>query len=396
MKKIYLDNAATTPLDKSVFDAMKPYFCEIFGNPESQHSFGKQAEFAIIRAREQVAKALGVSDNEIYFTCGAAEANNWAFKGITSISSKPKKRIITSAIEHSSIINCAEDLIEQGIEVIQVMPNNFGIINPQSVIDVLDENTIFVSIMLANNEVGSIQPIQEICQAVKAYNQDIIFHTDAVQAIGTLDINAQDLGVDMLSLSAHKFYGPKGVGALYIKNGIKIDRLIAGGNQERGKRGGTSNVPAIVGMGVAIENAVKERSKNCEHIRSLRDYFIQKVQKLIPYAKLNGHPTQRIDGNVNFSFDYVTSQGVLNMLDIKGIAASVGSACTAGSFKPSYVLMAMGVPKELANSSVRFSIGKHNTKDEIDYTVEVLKESVDELRKLSPLFVNIKTDKYLG
>ncbi|HEY8423320.1 MAG TPA: cysteine desulfurase family protein [Clostridia bacterium] len=394
MKKIYLDNAATTPLDPEVFEAMKPYFCEVFGNPESQHSFGKQAEFAVIRAREQTAKAIGASDNEIYFTCCAAEANNWALKGAVWASKKPKKKIIISAIEHSSVLNCAEDLAEHGVEVQQILPDSLGVISPQSVVEALDENTVLVSIMLANNEVGSIQPIKEICQAVKSYNKEILFHTDAVQAIGTLDVNVQDLGVDMLSLSAHKFYGPKGVGALYIKNGVKIDRLIAGGNQERGKRGGTSNVPAIVGLGAAIEKAVKEREKNSEYIRSLRDYFIQKVEELVPDVKLNGHRTNRLDGNVNFSFDYVTSQSVINMLDMKGIAASVGSACTAGSFKPSYVLMAMGVPKELANSSVRFSIGRHNTKEEIDYTVQTLKECVAELRKLSPLFVEIRTDKH--
>lgn len=395
MKKIYLDNAATTPLDESVFEAMKPYLREIFGNPESQHSFGKQAEFAVIRAREQVALALGASDNEIYFTSGAAEANNWALKGAVASSQKPKKRIIISAIEHASVLNCGEDLTEQGVEVVQVLPDKDGIINPKTVTDVLDENTVIVSIMLANNEVGAIQPIKEICQAVKEYNKDILFHTDAVQAIGALEVNVRDLGVDMLSISAHKFYGPKGIGALYIKNGVKIGRLIAGGNQERGKRGGTSNVPAIVGLGAAIEKAVKDRQTNCEHLRKLRDYFIEQVEQKIPYVKLNGHRTQRLDCNVNFTFDYVSSQSLINMLDMKGVAASVGSACTAGSFKPSYVLMAMGVPKELANSSVRFTIGKYNTKEEIDYTVEVLKECVEELRKLSPLFVNIKTDKYL-
>ncbi|HEY8443304.1 MAG TPA: cysteine desulfurase family protein [Clostridia bacterium] len=395
MKKIYLDNAATTPLDESVFEAMKPYFCEIFGNPESQHSFGKQAEFAVIKAREQVASALGVLDNEIYFTCGAAEANNWALRGAVFSSQKPKKRIIISAIEHSSVLNCGEDLVEQGVEVIQVLPDKDGIISPKSVTEVLDENTILVSIMLANNEVGSIQPIKEICQAVKDYNKDILFHTDAVQAIGTLDVNARDLGVDMLSLSAHKFYGPKGIGALYIKNGVKIGRLIAGGNQERGKRGGTSNVPAIIGLGEAITKAVKDRQKNSDRVRALRDYFIEQVEKNIPYVKLNGHRTQRLDGNVNFTFDYVSSQSLINMLDMKGVAASVGSACTAGSFKPSYVLMAMGVPKELANSSVRFTIGKYNTKEEIDYTVSTLKECVEELRKISPLFVNIKTEQHL-
>jgi cysteine desulfurase len=395
MKKIYLDNAATTPLDESVFEAMKPYFNEIFGNPESQHSFGKQAELALIRAREQVALALGASDNEIYFTSSAAEANNWALRGAVLSSQKPRKRIIISAIEHSSILNCSEDLIEQGVEVLQVLPDKEGIISPRAVTELLDENTVLVSIMLANNEVGAIQPVKEIYQAVKEYNKDILFHTDAVQAIGALDVNVRDLGVDMLSVSAHKFYGPKGAGALYIKNGVKIGRLIAGGNQERGKRGGTSNVPAVIGLGVAIEKAVKDRQKNCEHLRKLRDYFIEQVEKNIPYVKLNGHRTQRLDGNANFSFDYVSSQSLINMLDMKGVAASVGSACTAGSFKPSYVLMAMGVPKELANSSVRFTIGKYNTKEDIDYTVEALKECVEELRKLSPLFVNIKTDKYL-
>ncbi|HHW90275.1 MAG TPA: cysteine desulfurase [Clostridiales bacterium] len=396
MKMIYLDNAATTPLDKDVFEAMKPYFCEHYGNPESQHSLGKKAEFAVIRAREQVARALGASDNEIYFTCSATEANNWAFRGVVSLCKKPKKRIITSAIEHSSIISCVEDLVEQGVEVIQIKPDNFGVISPQSVIEALDPNTILVSIMLANNEIGTIQPIKEICQAVKKYNKDILFHTDAVQAIGALDVNARDLGADMLSISAHKFYGPKGVGALYIKNGVKIQRLIAGGNQERGQRGGTSNVPAIVGLGAAIKKAVQDRQKNSKHIRALRDYFIQKIEENISYAKLNGHRTQRLDGNVNFSFDYVKSQSVLNMLDIKGIAASAGSACTAGNFKPSYVLMAMGVPEELASSSIRFSIGKYNTIEEIDYAIEALTETIAELRKLSPLFVDIKTKKYFA
>lgn len=394
--KVYLDNAATTPLDREVFESMLPYFCDNYGNPESQHFFGRQAEYAVIHAREQTANALGAQEHEIYFTSSATEANNWVLKGIVDASKKTKKRIITSAIEHSSIINCVEDLERHGVEVVKILPDQDGVITPESVVNELNENTILVSIMLANNEIGTIQPIKEICAAVKKYNQEILFHTDAVQAIGTLNVKVNALGVDLLTLSAHKFYGPKGIGALYIKKGTKIDRLIAGGNQERGLRGGTSNVPAIVGLGYAIEKAYKDLDKNSEHIRSLRDRLIEKIEKNIPYVKLNGHRTKRLDGNVNFSFQYAESQGILTMLDIKGIAASVGSACTAGSFKPSYVLMATGVPEELAGSSIRLSLGKNNTVEEIDYTADMLKEILASLRKLSPLFVDIKTPPILG
>ena len=395
MMKVYLDNAGTTPLDRQVFECMLPYFCEQYGNPESQHFLGRQAEYAVIHAREQVAKAIGANEHEVYFTGSATEANNWVTKGAVNACKKLQKRIITSAIEHSSVLNCLEDLEKQGVEVVKVLPDKDGLISVQSVVKHLNDDTVLVSIMLANNEIGTIQPIKEICKAVKNYNPDILFHTDAVQAIGTIDVKVSDLGIDLLTLSAHKFYGPKGIGVLFIKKGVKIDRLIAGGNQERGQRGGTSNVPAIVGMGYAIENAYKNLKENSEYIRGLRDRLIEKIQKNIPYVKLNGHRTKRLDGNINISFQYAESQGILTMLDIKGIAASVGSACTAGSFKPSYVLMATGVPEELASSSIRLSLGKHNTVEEIDYTSEVLKEVIEDLRKLSPLFVDIKTDTHL-
>ena len=394
--KVYFDNAATTPLDREVFECMLPYFCDQYGNPESQHFLGRQAEYAVIHAREQTSKALGALEHEIYFTGSATEANNWVLKGTVFASKNKIKKIITSAIEHSSVLNCLEDLEKQGVEVVKVMPDKDGIISPDSIIDSLDNNTVLVSIMLANNEIGTVQPIKEICQAVKKYNPDILFHTDAVQSIGTLDVKVTDLGVDMLTLSAHKFYGPKGIGLLYVKKGVKIDRLIAGGNQERGLRGGTSNVPAIVGLGYAIENAYKDLEENSKYIRNLRDRLILKIEKNIPYVRLNGHRTKRLDGNVNISFQYAESQGILTMLDMKGIAASVGSACTAGSFKPSYVLMATGVAEELAGSSIRLSLGKHNKVEEIDYTVEMLKEIIENLRKLSPLFVNIGTPKTLG
>lgn len=396
MMKVYLDNAATTPLDQEVFECMLPYFCEQYGNPESQHFLGRQAEYAVLHAREQAAGALGAQEHEIYFTGSATEANNWVLKGAVFSSKNKIKKIVTSAIEHSSVLNCLDDLQKQGVEVVKVLPDKDGIISPQSVVDALDGNTVLVSIMLANNEIGTIQPIKDISKAVKNYNPDILFHTDAVQTIGTLDVKVNDLNVDLLTLSAHKFYGPKGIGVLYIRKGVKIERLIAGGNQERGLRGGTSNVPAIVGLGYAIENAYKDLEKNSAYIRNLRERLIQNIENNIPYVRLNGHRTKRLDGNVNISFQYAESQGILTMLDIKGIAASVGSACTAGSFKPSYVLMATGVPEELAGSSIRFSLGKHNTAEEIDYTVQMLKEIIEDLRKLSPLFVNIKTPKTLG
>lgn len=394
--KIYLDNAATTPVDADVFDKILPFFWEAYGSPDSQHFLGRQSEQAVMRARRQVSDALGANENEIYFTSCGSESNSWALKGAVWASKLSNPHIITSKIEHSSVLNAVEQLADKGIEVTYLSPDKDGIISVNSLKAALKENTVLVSVMLANNEIGTIQPIKDLVEEVKKFNSDIIFHTDAVQAIGMMPVDVNDLGVDMLSLSSHKFYGPKGAGVLYIKSNVKIDRLINGGKQERGQRGGTTNVPAVVGTGYAIEKAVEDLEHNCDYIKNLRDKLIDTIEKEIPNAVLNGHRTKRLCGNVNFSFQYADSQGILTMLDINGIATSIGSACTAGNFKPSYVLMALGVPEELASSSIRLSIGKHNTTEEIEYTIKKLKEIILSLRKMSPLFVNIKTEKHLS
>ncbi len=382
--RIYLDNAATTQLDEGVFEVMRPYFCEKFGNPNSLHSWGKETAKAVNIAREQVASALGANPNEIYFTGTGSEANNWAVKGGANLRKDSGNHIIVSAVEHHSVLNAAQWLKKNGFEVSYAPVDGEGVVKLGGLKKLIRKNTVLVSIMLANNEVGTIQPISEIEKLV--HGAGALLHCDCVQACGAVPLNVKELNVDLATISAHKFYGPKGAGALYIKNGIKIDKLIVGGGQERAQRGGTTNTPAVVGMGAAIEKAVKEMQQNSQEIKEIRDYFVAQVEKTIPYCKYNGSREYRLPGNANFYFEFIEGDGLLTLLDFAGIAVSSGSACSSQSLEPSHVLLAMGVEVEKAHGSMRFSFGKHNTKDDADYAAKVLAQSVERLRAISPLF----------
>lgn len=384
--RIYLDNSATTFTDPEVLEEMLPYFTEVYGNGSSQHFFGRDALKAIDNAREKVARAINCKPNEIYFTSGGTESDNWAIKGIARAHRKKGKHIITSVIEHPAVIKTCEALEREGFEVTYVKVDGEGFVSPADIEAAIREDTILISIMTANNEMGTIQPIREIGAIAKAHK--IPFHTDAVQAIGNVPIDVVADNIDMLSMSAHKFYGPKGVGVLYKRNGIKIDRFMDGGEQERNMRASTLNTPGIVGLGKAIEMAVADMDKHNAHIASLRDEFVRQVTERIPEVKLNGAKdfSKRLASNANFSFKYIEGESILMRLDLAGIAVSSGSACSSGSLEPSYVLLSLGVPIELAHGSIRFSFGKNNTMEEVNYTVDKLEETVRFLRELSPLF----------
>lgn len=382
--QVYLDHAATTPLDEEVFEKMKPYFTEKFGNSHSQHTYGKVTANAVDAARAQVAAALGAKPNEIYFTGSGTESDNWALKGTASAMRKRGTHIITSAIEHHAVLNSAHWLEKNGFTVTYLPVDSYGIVKLDELEKALTPGTTLVSVMLANNEVGTIEPIKEIVEICRK-NRTLV-HCDCVQAVGAVNIDVKELGVDLASVSAHKFYGPKGIGALYMRNGLRIDSLIVGGGQERGLRGGTSDTPAIVGMGEAITKAVREMDQNNAHIKKLRDYFVERVKAEIPFVRYNGHPTQRLPSNANFTFEYIEGESILMLLDLGGVAVSSGSACSSGTLDPSHVLMALGVPVEVSHGSIRFSFGKHNTLGQVDYTVELLKKSVEKLRAMSPLF----------
>lgn len=384
--RIYLDNSATTFTDPEVLEEMLPYFTEVYGNGSSQHFFGRDALKAIDNAREKVARAINCKPNEIYFTSGGTESDNWAIKGIARAHRKKGKHIITSVIEHPAVIKTCEALEREGFEVTYVKVDGEGFVSPADIEAAIREDTILISIMTANNEMGTIQPIREIGAIAKAHK--IPFHTDAVQAIGNVPIDVVADNIDMLSMSAHKFYGPKGVGVLYKRNGIKIDRFMDGGEQERNMRASTLNTPGIVGLGKAIEMAVADMDKHNAHIASLRDEFVRQVTERIPEVKLNGAKdfSKRLASNANFSFKYIEGESILMRLDLAGIAVSSGSACSSGSLEPSYVLLSLGLPIELAHGSIRFSFGKNNTMEEVNYTVDKLEETVRFLRELSPLF----------
>ena len=401
MKKIYLDHAATTPTDKKVLDEMMPYFSQKFGNPSSIHQFGQEALEAVDKARQQVADFLGCSSSEIIFTSGATESNNMTIKGVIKASNVENPHIITSAIEHPCILNSCKEAEKEGSEVAYLGVDKDGIIDLEDIEKAIKENTILISIMYANNEVGTIEPIAEIGKLLKKINSEreenklpkIYFHTDAVQAINYLDCNIDNLGVDLLSLSGHKIYGPKGVGVLYVRQGTKIKSIQHGGEQENNFRAGTHNVPGIVGLGKAISLIPVEtrqclvsttlRIKKIKEIEKLRDYFIDEVLKNITDARLNGSKEFRLPHNVNFSFKGIEGESLLIMLDQDGIAVSTGSACSSASLEPSHVLTAMKIPPEIAHASIRFTLGKDTTKEDIDYTLKVLKEKIKKLRKIS-------------
>lgn len=393
-KTVYLDNNATTYMKKEVLDAMLPYYTEHFGNASSKfYKVGREAEAAVLSFRERVAKAIGAKTNEIYFTGSGCEADNWAIKGIADAYKNKGNHIITSSIEHHAVLGTCEFLEKHGFEVTYLPVDENGIVNPKDVEKAITEKTILISIMTANNEIGSIQPISEISKIAKAHK--LIFHTDAVQAIGHMRVNVEEMGVDMLSMSAHKFHGPKGIGVLYIKNGIRISNLIHGGGQERGKRAATENVAAMAGMAEAIEIAINDIDKNMLEMKKKRDRLIKGTEEKIPYCRLNGpRGDDRLCNNVNFSFKYVEGESILMLLDMKGIAASSGSACASGSLDPSHVLLAIGLPHEIAHGSLRLSVGDDTTDEDIDYVLDVLPPIIERLRMMSPLYEEVlKTEK---
>ncbi len=383
MNKIYLDNAATTPISSEVLNEMMPYFTSMYGNPSAVHSFGREAKHALDVARERVARGIGCDPSEIYFTSGSTEANNWALYGIATANRAKGRHIITSKIEHPSVLNMCKHLEDEGFRVTYLDVDNYGFVKLDQLIHHLDSDTILVSIMSANNEVGTIQNLQAIANIVA--EKGIIFHTDATQAVGSININVHDMGIDALSLSGHKINGPKGVGALYVRKGVKINPFMLGGEQEYGLRAGTSNVPAIVGLGKAVEIATRDIVTNNKKVRQLRDYFVAQINKNIDLCYLNGHPVQRLPNNVNISFGMVDGESVMMLLDLQGIAVSTGSACSVGSVKQSGVLKAMGLSKDLVQSAVRFTLSKTTTKEELDIVVNELIKIVQKLRQISPI-----------
>jgi cysteine desulfurase len=384
-KVIYFDHAATTYMKPEVFEIMKPYFMDKYGNASSIYSIGRASRKAIEDARETVAKCLGAAESsEIYFTGSGTESDNWAVKGTALALRKKGRHIITSSIEHPAIMATCEFLKKEGWDTTFLPVNNDGLVDPGHVEKEIRPDTVLVSVMMANNEIGTIQPIKEIGQICKKHQ--VIFHTDAVQAAGNISINVRDLGVDLLSISGHKFYGPKGTGVLYIRKGLRIENIIHGGHQERNKRAGTENVPGIVGLAKALELATQNLDGHSKKLISLRERALKKITERIPYVRLNGHPEKRLPGNLNLSFNFVEGESVLLMLDMKGIKASSGSACTSGSLDPSHVLLAIGLPHDIAHGSLRLTFGDINTEEEVDYLVDCLDEIVNKLRRMSPLY----------
>lgn len=384
MKRIYLDHAATTGLDSAVLAKMAPYFSEIFGNANSQHSFGREAVRGVDEARDTIASLIGAKPNEIYFTSGGTEADNWAIRGAAHANRARGNHLIVSAVEHPAMLTTARELEKEGFEVTLAPVDEFGTVDVAKLEESIRPETVFIGVMAANNEIGTLQPLAEISEIAQRHK--ILFFTDAVQAAGAIPLDVNAPRVDMMSISGHKFYGPKGVGALYIRSGVKTGKILTGGHQERGMRGGTTNVPGVVGMAEALRLAVAKLDENAAYISSLRDRFIARVQKEIPFVKLNGHPKNRLPSNANFSFRYVEGESLLFSLDLAGIAVSSGSACSSGSLEPSHVLLATGMSEGLAHGSLRFSFGRENTAEDVDYTVDKLKEIVVKLRNLSPLF----------
>ena len=385
----YFDNAATTKVRPEVLEAMLPYFTENYGNPSSIYKISQKTKKAVETAREQVAKAINAPNaNEIYFTAGGSESDNWALKGIADSYASKGKHIITSAIEHHAILHTCEYLETKGYEVTYLPVDEYGVVSPESVKAAIRPDTILVSVMFANNEIGTIEPIKEIGAVCR--ETGVLFHTDAVQAVAHVPIDVQDMNIDMLSMSGHKFYGPKGIGAMYIRKGIKIPSFIHGGAQERKRRAGTENVPGIVGIGKAIELAVSELDTEMPRLIALRTKLINGILDKVPYARLNGHPENRLPGNVNISFEYIEGESILLLLDMNEICASSGSACTSGSLDPSHVLLAIGLPHEKAHGSLRLTMGHFTTEEEVDFVLEKLPPIVERLREMSPLYEQIK------
>lgn len=390
-KAIYLDNAATTKMSRTAIDAMLPYMDSIYGNPSSLHSVGQAANEALVNARERIAKSLGCEAREITFTSGGSEADNQAIISAARIGEKNgKKHIISTAFEHHAVLHTLNRLEKEGFEITLLDVHEAGIVLPEQVADAIREDTCLVTVMYANNEIGTVQPIKEIGTVCR--EKGVLFHTDAVQAAGHLHINVKEQNIDMLSLSAHKFHGPKGIGALYVQKGIRLTNLIEGGTQERGKRAGTENIPAIMGMATALEEACKHIDENTEKLTILRDRLIAGLSE-IPHSILNGDAKNRLPGNVNFCFESIEGESLLLLLDDKGVYASSGSACTSGSLDPSHVLLAIGRVHDIAHGSLRLSLSEENTEEEIDYTIKAVKEVVEYLRSISPIWRELVSGK---
>lgn len=385
---IYLDNAATTKTDEEVVKAMLPYFTENYGNASSVYEFGNKNKIVIEEARETIAKAINAKPQEIYFTAGGSESDNWALKATAEAYRQKGKHIITSKIEHHAILHTCQYLEREGYEITYLDVDEHGVVNLEELKAAIRPDTILISIMFANNEIGTIEPIKEIGAIAK--EAGVFFHTDAVQAFGQIPIDVEEMNIDMLSASGHKLNGPKGIGFLYIRKGIKSGSFIHGGAQERKRRAGTENIPGIVGLKKAIEIALDTMQERIEKESQLRDYLMSRVLKEVPYSRVNGSRTNRLPNNVNFCFQFIEGESLLIMLDMKGICASSGSACTSGSLDPSHVLLAIGLPHEIAHGSLRLTLGKETTKEDIDTTIEAIKEIVAKLRDMSPLYEDFK------
>jgi cysteine desulfurase len=383
-KTVYLDNAATTKIKPEVLEAMMPYLTEMYGNPSSIHSFGAQCNTACDKSRKIIAGLINAKENEIYFTSGGSESDNWAIKSVAYMKKSQGKHIITSGIEHHAVLETCEFLMRDGFEISFIPVDENGILKLDALKAAIRPDTILISVIYANNEIGTVQPIKEIGEIARS--KGILFHTDAVQAFGHIPIDVEKENIDMLSASAHKIHGPKGVGLLYIKNSVKLTPMIHGGPHERKKRAGTLNVPGIVGFGKAAELSKASMSEKNAKIKEMRDYLIDRILREIPYSRLNGDQKRRLPGNVNISFRFIEGESMLMMVDMKGISASTGSACASGSLDPSHVLLAIGLPHEIAHGSLRMTLSEFTTKEELDYTVESLKEVVAKLRAMSPLY----------
>lgn len=381
---IYLDNAATTAVHPEVFESMKPYFSQYYGNPSSIYRFAAKSKQVMEESRRQIAEFIGAHTNEIYFTGGGSESDNWALKGAAFAWREKGNHIITSKIEHHAVLHTCEYLEKQGYEISYIDVGEDGVIKLDELKKAIRPTTILISVMFANNEIGTIEPVREIGQIAREHG--ILFHTDAVQAFGHIPLNVEELNIDMLSASAHKINGPKGIGMMYIRNSVKIGPFIHGGAQERNRRAGTSNVPGIAGFAKAVEIAEKTMESRTAYETELRDYLIDRILKEIPYARLNGHRTNRLPNNVNVSFEFIEGESMLILLDQQGICASSGSACTSGSLDPSHVLLAIGLPHEKAHGSLRLTLSEETTREELDYVVEQIKGNVERLRSMSPLY----------
>lgn len=391
MRQIYLDHASTTPVRPEVVEAMAPYFTEHFGNPSSIYPLGQEASDAVAAARESLASLIGATPREIFFTSGGTESDNWALKGFARANATKGRHIITSAIEHHAVLHTCEALEREGFEVTYLPVDEHGLVSVEDFKAAIRPNTILASIMFANNEIGTIEPIRELAAA--AHEASVVFHTDAVQAFGHEPIDVNELGIDMLSASSHKIYGPKGVGLLYVRRGVKLQNLLDGGQQERGRRGSTENVPGIVGFARAAELAAEEIVPERDRQLALRDHAIRRILEEIPSAKLNGSWESRLANNVNFSFEFIEGEGMLLQLAARGICVSSGSACTSGSLDPSHVLLAIGLPHEIAHGSLRLTLGRDTTLADIDFAVDSLKATLQNLRMMSPLYEDFQQGK---